>query len=353
MNFARLFNQCRYRWIPLSKSSINTTNKLLTLQLHHLHGTPSINHSHGCGCGTTHHQSELDQYVEHVQPIYDPPPVIEPIPLTDKQINEYLSELHTLKPQIQLAYQSGNYRTALELQNQSSVIIQQLYTNQSIRYAVAVNNEALFNKLLGNTQRALHLYKQSLLIYESCHQHHTIDYGVMSHNIGTIYRDIGDMEQAEYHLNRALDIHKSCNANNCNTANIATTQYILASIYRMNHQYNRAIELQLDSIVLLKRKYGVHDIHLASAYNNIAYTYKSMAQYDEALRYYSDALRIRTSELPSGHTDIIVTLNNIAELHSAMGNQQHSQNVRRYIMDLIQQNEHKQNNTQQTGTNTE
>ena len=318
-----------------------------------IHTSPHHRHGSSCGCGIPEHHThpplppDIAQHIHHQQP--NNQPVIESIPLTQQQAKQYLTELTQLKQHINTAHISGNYATALQHQNQATQLTQQLYGTDNARYAVCINNEALFNKQLGNTLRAVHLYKLALNIYAACNEAHTINYGVIAHNIGVIYRDMQQLDDAQTWLNTALNVHQQCNLNNLNAANIATTQYTLASIYRMQHRYDEAIALQLDSLNVLKRKYGSEDATVASAMNNLGYTYKCAGQYDRALQHYSDALHTRMRELPPAHTDTIVTLNNIAELHAAMGNVEHSNKVRQYIVDLVQQSEAANSTTATSG----
>ncbi len=99
----------------------------------------------------------------------------------------------------------------------------------------------------------------------------------------------------------------------------------LAYLYNDLGNYEEALKFYNMALDIREKILGKDHPDTATIYNNIAIVYKDLGNYEEALKFYNMSLDIREKILGKDHPSTAVTHENLAELYRDMGNQKESQ----------------------------
>lgn len=170
----------------------------------------------------------------------------------------------------------GNNVLAKELFYKSTELLSKLQEDE--HYAMALNNLGYAYKSDGDLVKALDFYLQSLKIREKINDLSGI--AMSLNNIGLIYDVQGDLKKAkEYYLKCTTILEKSGDK-----YQLSSTLNNLANIYSRERYFNEAIEMYARSKVLQK---SIGDINgEAYTYVNMGTVYESLRKNDEAITYY-------------------------------------------------------------------
>ena len=222
-------------------------------------------------------------------------------------------------------------------------------------YASTLNNAALLHKVhREDFDAAAQLYERALQAYEGSVGTSHSSYLTTLNNLALVRRKQGRLDEAQSHLTAVVDAYKamtsstSVGAGGSNTAAaaaqaaqqaslpLASALLSLGGVLCELGSYARAIELQRESLGLLKRRFGSEHPSTATALSNLSLSYKLSGALAQALDICEAALAIRSRNLPPSHPDTIVSMNNLAEILRAQGQQDKALVVQQKILQMIQ-----------------
>gem|GEM_PF-2870944 len=175
------------------------------------------------------------------------------------------------------AYQdAGLYKEAQPLLEKSLTLREQLFSDDDIKIAPALNNLALLYYFMGDYEQALPLYQRALKIYEKVlgSQHPLV--ATTLNNLAELYRAMGDYEQALPLYQRALKIYEKVLGSQ--HPSVANTLNNLAYLYVSMTDYKKALPLYKRAIAISKDKLGVDHPDTKSRIANYEYAQKISQQ---------------------------------------------------------------------------
>lgn len=97
-----------------------------------------------------------------------------------------------------------------------------------------------------------------------------------------------------------------------------------------------AEELLLEALSSARSVHGEMSSLTATILNNLGVLLKQdPSRISAAREYYEEALRIRSYTLGNQHPDTIVSMNNLAELHLALGQEKEARGLQEKILELM------------------
>ncbi len=156
--------------------------------------------------------------------------------------------------------------------------------------AATTNNLGIIYTKLNQYEQAIKFYRISLNTYKKLKD--TSSFSTIYNNIGTIFYQIDSLDSAEYYYKKALQLDTLLQ----NMEGFATRLNNLGAIAKKKKQFRKALRYFFASLKLKDYQY-VDDI--ANLYNNIAYTYLALKQFDSAKVYFdSVAVILRKHNIP-------------------------------------------------------
>jgi len=107
---------------------------------------------------------------------------------------------------------------------------------------------------------------------------------------GTIQNRLSSFEKAGEYYERELSIKEKISLND--PVDIALTKANLATIYLQTGRAKKALDLQLEALVVLEENLGETHIHTMHTYNNLTHIYLDNYKFDSANYYSQKALRL-------------------------------------------------------------
>ena len=93
----------------------------------------------------------------------------------------------------------------------------------------------------------------------------------------------------------------------------------LGNIYFHLGQYNKALPLYQQALIIREKILGKNHLSTSTSYNNLAELYKKMGEYQKALPFSKKALTILEEQLGESHSSTATNYNNLAELYKIIG----------------------------------
>ena len=110
----------------------------------------------------------------------------------------------------------------------------------------------------------------------------------------------------------------------------------LSNVFKAMGSFKEAEDILLSSLDLARLHHGERSSLTATILNNLGLLLK---QDEKRLRkargYYEEALRIREDSLGIQHPDTIISMNNMAELHIALGEEEQAKILQEKILELV------------------
>lgn len=150
--------------------------------------------------------------------------------------------------------------------------------------AQILHSSGLLHYSMGDNGRALEYYQQALDIRQTLGE--TLNIATTLNNIGHVYLRQDRYKQALEYVNQALKLRQK-------KKNTYVVQSLssLATIYGLQGQYSKALEINLKVLKTYRKLHRKKDI--STALNNLGLLYKTMGDYERALNYYQQALTLR------------------------------------------------------------
>ena len=110
----------------------------------------------------------------------------------------------------------------------------------------------------------------------------------------------------------------------------------LSNVYKSMGEIQVAEDLLLEALSSARSEHGEMSSLTATVLNNLGVLLKKDSKrMSTAKEYYQEALRIRSYTLGNQHPDTIVSMNNLAELHIAMGQEKEALELQEKILELV------------------
>lgn len=111
----------------------------------------------------------------------------------------------------------------------------------------------------------------------------------------------------------------------------------LSNVYKSTGDLKIAEDLLVEALESARTVHGEMSSLTATILNNLGVLIKrDSSRLLKAKEYYEDALRIRSYTLGNQHPDTIISMNNLAELHLAMGNEKEALALQEKILELME-----------------
>ena len=111
----------------------------------------------------------------------------------------------------------------------------------------------------------------------------------------------------------------------------------LSNVYKSTGDLKIAEDLLFEALESARNVHGEMSSLTATILNNLGVLLKrDSSRLLKAKEFYEDALRIRSYTLGNQHPDTIISMNNLAELHLAMGNEKEALALQEKILELME-----------------
>jgi tetratricopeptide (TPR) repeat protein len=101
-------------------------------------------------------------------------------------------------------------------------------------------------------------------------------------------------------------------------SSLADTLGAIARAYYINCNFERALELYKEALVIFQQAFSEDDLTSVMSYNNIGVVCRAQKKYSQALVYHLKALAIGNRHLPSDHFRFGTSYNNIGEVYQGL-----------------------------------
>ncbi len=210
----------------------------------------------------------------------------------------------------------AHYREAIAVYERQIELSVRLYGVNDVRTAFVYNNIGMAYACIGEHLKAIDFACKSLQIKEDALSGDHPDLLPSYINIAFLYNNMGMPNAAIKHLEKAL---------NTGANTLAKEQTMLASIYNnlayayyALANYDQALEYHHKALSIREKLLGDYP-ETAISYNSIGLILKLKNDYQSALTYYSKALNIQKKFLGPLHPDTAKSYNNLGTLYYNMG----------------------------------
>jgi len=231
--------------------------------------------------------------------------------------------------EVQQLYQQGQYSEALQVSLGMRDWLERELGEDHPVYASCLNNIALMYKMTNELEDAVHYYAMALEKYKRTVGTTHRSYAATLNNLGLVFlmqaqqaeasggkklQAMASLESAEATLREVLTIRAQVLEDD--DPALLITRSNLASVLQRTGRGTEAEEMMRTTLALvLERTRGKKESpEVATAMNNLGYLLKAEGRWEEARGFYQDALGIRRALFPPDHPQVIISLNNLAEL---------------------------------------
>ncbi|MDJ0920890.1 MAG: tetratricopeptide repeat protein [Henriciella sp.] len=236
----------------------------------------------------------------------------EPEPSSEGEI-----EWSTLNQSVLKAYETGQYRTGLELAATALEVAEETFGDLHQNTITAINNLATMNSLLGRRDEAERLYDRTLDLSRTLFgPNHPSTLRAVT-NLAVLYDEQGRWDDAETYYQLALRGREAIGGKD-DPATLMTANN-LATMWLQQSRYGKAEPLMLDTLERRRRVLGKNDPATLTSESNLAQLYLAQGRIDEAEPIFIRVLLAREVVLGQLHPDTTTTLNNIAAFYKQRG----------------------------------
>lgn len=262
---------------------------------------------------------------------------------TEKDVGLALKEVQDL-------HRQGKYGEALEISLGMRDWLERELGEDHPVYASCLSNIALMHKMQNELEEAVHYYAMALDKYNRAVGTRQRSYATTLNNLGLLYlsqaqqaeqnpgqklQALGHLENAEATLREVLSIRTAILDDD--DPALLTTQSNLASVLQRTGRGAEGEEMMRTALAqVVERTKGRNSPEVAVACNNLGYLLKKEERLEESKHLYEEALRIRRALYPPDHPQVIISLNNLAELCVAQGQEAEAKALQNEILLLLQ-----------------
>lgn len=229
---------------------------------------------------------------------------------------EEISESNQLQSQVELLYQQGKTKQALELAERSLQLRLTILGKEHPGCAMSLNNTAVIYTALADYAKAELLCVEALAIREKMLGKDHPDYANSLNNLAQIYHSKGDFIKAEPLLLEAKTTNERVFGKR--HPEYAVNLYNLASLYFVTGQYGKAEPLLLEAHEINENVLGKDHPAYANTLRSLGGLYQSRSEYRKA-----EPLLVKAHEtierlLGRSHPQFVVSLSSLGTLYFNM-----------------------------------
>ena len=221
----------------------------------------------------------------------------------------------TLTRAQKLAYEIGDYDSALSLAIKAKKIVIVDHGEESEQHATILGNLGGIYYEQGHYNKAESFYREALEICRKNFKENHQATAISLNNLAGINLSQKKYTEAETLYKRALSICK--NIFNENHPYTAITINNLAEVCKRLGKSQKAESLYKESLQIHKKIFGENHPHTATSLSNLGSFYNVQKNYEEAEKLLKQSLEIRRITLGNNHPDTGTSLNNIGGLYLA------------------------------------
>ncbi len=204
-----------------------------------------------------------------------------------------MDHLNSLSSRVDFYVQLGDFNKAIELEQESMMIIKALLGKSSIGYAVSMMKMALFSWKLGHFQDAINYGEEELRL---CHSY----YG---------------------------DNHETY-------ANSLTS---LAGYYCSIGNYQKALSLDEQALSIRQKRLGDDSFEYAESLVRLANDYSGLGDYKQAITLLKEGIRIQESQKENNVASYLVSLNNLATIYSKTNDLESAKSIENKVVQSVEE----------------
>ena len=217
----------------------------------------------------------------------------------------------------------GKYAEALRLATKAVAESEELYGKEHVRYANALTNLAVAQKLNGQLVNAEGTLAQSIKIRQNLGDLGSSMLLADMSNLGGLYLSTRDYDKARAILNKAKAIDTK--GKDLASASLRTNLGLLA---KHEGKVADAERFFREAIAIKRSAIGEDSVEIATDYNNLANLYVNDRKPEKALELYERALSIKRTRYGEDHPSTAISLNNLGTAQLEAGKlQQAEQNL--------------------------
>lgn len=216
-------------------------------------------------------------------------------------------------------------------------------------YGSALNNLGVAKRAMHDFEGAVAAYKEASTVYEAVVGTTHPSFARVTHNLGVALKTLVErdpntkgfeklavIDEAKAYLERALELQAEAGVDT--EPNHGITMVNLAVVYRLEKNNERAEQLFKDALAFLAahRRVGKEHPTYASALNALGVHYKLLNEFERAEPLYEEAIAVLHGALGAGHPSVVEAQHNLAELLTAMGQEDRATALR---SDMLEQHE--------------
>lgn len=240
---------------------------------------------------------------------------------------EFINSLHNLAV---LKKNLGDYAESERIFNYLLPTIKTLYTSESQRYVVALNNQAMLFAELGRTQKAIEGLDLAIAKSEGTLYDNFIDEERIKTNRAILAQEQGDFNLADQLYTEAMSGMLNKGFENHPDYNNVLIYY---GALRVSRNDPNVLSFLTETIDGIRKKYGNKHPLLAKAILNEANYYLNLEDFASAKTAYTEALTILQDAFGDFHKDVLDTLNKIGICDWQLG---HTASAKTYMDQSIQ-----------------
>ncbi len=168
-----------------------------------------------------------------------------------------------------------------------------------------------------------------------------IEYGEESHqhaatinDLAVLYRKNGQYKKSEKFHQDALKLRKKIFGEGHGA--VAQSLNNLALIYDGQKQYKKAAKLYKESLIINQEEFGTNHPYTATSLCNLATVYISQGKYKESEKLHKEALKIRQKLFGDKHPNIANSLNNLGGLYYIQGQYEKAEPFCRQALEITE-----------------
>ena len=230
------------------------------------------------------------------------------------------------------AKRMGDYRKALCYGEACLNAIAETDGKTHLKYAAALNNQAVNFETTGRYDEAEPLYRQAIKIGKKTIGEDHPDYATWLNNLAGLLRETGRYDEAEPLYRQAIKIDKKTLGEDHHDYAIRVNN--LAELLRSTGRYDEAEPLYRQAIKIGKKTIGENHPNYATHLNNLALLLVETRRYDEAESLYRQAIEIGKKTIGENHPNYATRLNNLAGLLRTTGRYDEAEPLYRQAIEI-------------------
>ncbi|MEA5463182.1 tetratricopeptide repeat protein [Leptothoe sp. PORK10 BA2] len=212
-------------------------------------------------------------------------------------------------------YEQGRFQEALIIFEQLLALRQQQLTADNPLLAVALNNVAEVNRVLGNFDLAEPMYLQALELYGRSFPEDHPELATPLNNLGLIYLQLGRYGEAEPLFQQVIAILEKAGV----PGTLALTYNNLGELYRNQGRYDLAVDYYQRSIQQTIQSSGADAPDVGLASGNLGLAEQQRGNYAAAEELFLRAIDIYRNAFGETHPNLAQALLNLGNLYQVQG----------------------------------